>query len=73
MNILVQLGMRIKYLRKAKKMSQLDLSLEADVNKNYISDLERGRRNPSLILLERIAKALDEDLSSLLKGIESFK
>ncbi|MCQ2802744.1 MAG: helix-turn-helix domain-containing protein [Bacilli bacterium] len=73
MNILVQLGMRIRYLRKAKHMSQLDLSLEAGVNKNYISDLEKGRRNPSLLVLEKIAKGLGEDLSSLLKGIESFK
>ena len=36
MNILTQLGMRIRYLRKQKGMSQLDLSLEADINKNYI-------------------------------------
>ena len=36
-----QLGMRIRYLRKAKHMSQLDLSLEAGVNKNYISDFEK--------------------------------
>ena len=46
MNINTQLGMRIRYLRKKLGMSQLDLSLEADVNKNYISDLERGQRNP---------------------------
>ena len=45
MNTLTQLGMRIRYLRKQLGMSQLDLALEADVNKNYISDLERGMRN----------------------------
>ena len=73
MNILTQLGMRIRYLRKQKGMSQLDLSLEAEVNKNYISDLERGSRNPSLLVLERIAKALDIDLSTLFKGIQSFE
>lgn len=73
MNILTQLGMRIRYLRKQKGMSQLDLSLEAGVNKNYISDLERGSRNPSLLILERICKALDIDLSTLFKGIQSFE
>ena len=51
MNILKQIGMRIRYLRKKKGLSQLGLSLEADVNKNYISDLERGTRNPSLVVL----------------------
>ena len=72
MNTLTQLGMRIRYLRKEKKMSQLDLALEAEVNKNYISDLERGSRNPSILVLERIAKALDVSLEILFQGIESF-
>ena len=54
-----QLGMRIKFLRKERKWSQEDLALEADVNKNYISDLENGRRNPSLEILEKIAIAFN--------------
>ena len=73
MNILTQLGMRIRYLRKLKGMSQLDLALESNINKNYISDLERGSRNPSLLILERICKALEIDLSTLFKGIKSFE
>lgn len=70
MNILIQLGMRIRYLRKQKKMSQLDLSLESDVNRNYISDLEKGRRNPTILVLNKIAIALNTDLSNLFKGIQ---
>lgn len=73
MNILIQLGMRIRYIRKQKGMSQLDLALEAEVNKNYISDLERGRRNPSILVLEKIAKALDVSLENLFQGIQSFE
>ena len=73
MNTLTQLGMRIRYLRKQKGLSQLDLSLEAGVNKNYISDLERGTRNPSLLVLEKVALALEVDLSTLFKGIQSFE
>ena len=72
MTITKQLGMRIRYLRKTKKMSQEDLALEAEVNKNYISDLERGERNPTLKIMEKIAKALDIDLATLFKGIETF-
>ena len=67
-----QLGMRIKYLRSLKKWSQEDLALEADVNKNYISDLERGQRNPTVKILEKIAKALNISLSELFKGIQTF-
>ena len=70
MNILIQLGMRIRYLRKQKKMSQLDLSLESDENRNYISDLEKGRRNPTILVLNKIAIALNTDLSNLFKGIQ---
>ena len=62
--------MRIRYLRKERKMSQLDLSLESGVNKNYISDLEKGRRNPTIVILNRIAVALNIDLATLLKGIQ---
>ena len=58
MNINVQLGMRIRYLRKQKGLSQEDLALEAGVNKNYLSDLERGERNPTVIIVEKIASAL---------------
>ena len=70
MDIYIQLGKRIAYLRKKKKMSQLDLSIESEINKNYISDLERGRRNPSLMILSKISKALGCDMSTLLQGIK---
>ena len=72
MTIEKQLGMRIRYLRNKKKMSQEELSFTSGVNRNYLSDLERGTRNPTLKVLEKIAKALDIDLSTLLKGIETF-
>ena len=41
MDIEHQLGKRIVYLRKMRKFSQEDLALEANVNKNYLSDLEK--------------------------------
>lgn len=70
MNILTQLGKRIRYLRRLKKWSQLDLALESDVNRNYISDLEKGRRNPSVKVLNRIVIALNINLETLFKGIQ---
>lgn len=72
MDIYSQLGKRIIYLRKKRKMSQLQLSVESEINKNYISDLERGKRNPSLMILNKIAIALKIDMSELLKGIQDF-
>ena len=40
MKAVMQLGMRIRYLRNLRKWSQEDLALEANVNRNYICDLE---------------------------------
>lgn len=67
-----QLGMRIRFLRQNRKWSQEDLALNANVSKNYICDLENGRRNPSLDILERIAVGLGISLEELFKGIESI-
>lgn len=67
-----QLGKRIIYLRKKKKMSSLDLSLEAGINKNYLNDVENGRRNPTLKILRQIAIALEIDLSELFVGIRDY-
>ena len=67
-----QLGMRIKFLRKQLRWSQEDLALNANINKNYISDLENGRRNPSLDILERIAVAFNITLAELFNGIETI-
>ncbi len=67
-----QLGMRIAYLRKVRGWSQLDLSLESGVNRNYISDLEKGRRNPTLDVLERISDAFGITLEVLFKGVENI-
>ena len=72
MTIYEQLGKRIAYLRKKQRLSQLDLALIAEVNKNYISDLERGRRNPSLMILSRISNACKIDMSTLLQGIQDY-
>lgn len=67
-----QLGLRVLFLRNKKGWSQLDLALESNINKNYICDLENGRRNPSLEILERLADAFGITLEELFKGIESI-
>ena len=72
MNVNKQLGMRIRYLREQKKMTLEDLSFEANVNKNYLSDLERGNRNPTVKILEKIAVALGITLEELFRGIRTY-
>ena len=72
MTINKQLGYRIRYLRQQKGMSIEALALEAEINRNYLGDLERGARNPTLIILNKIAKALDIDLPTLFEGIKEL-
>ena len=69
MTINKQLGARIRYLRTQKNMTIEDLALEAEINRNYLSDLERGTRNPTVVILNKIAKALEINLSTLFEGI----
>ena len=72
MTINKQLGYRIRYLRQNKGLSIEALALEAEINRNYLGDLERGMRNPSVVVLNKIAKALDVDLSTLFEGIREL-
>ena len=72
MTINKQLGYRIRYLRQQKGLSIEALALEAEINRNYLGDLERGMRNPTLIILNKIAKALDIDLPTLFEGIKEL-
>ena len=69
MTVNKQLGYRIRYLRSQKGLSIEDLALEAEINRNYLGDLERGTRNPTVVILAKIAKALEIDLATLFEGI----
>ena len=72
MTISKQLGYRIRYLRQNKGLSIEALALEAEINRNYLGDLERGVRNPTLVILNKIAKALEVDLAVLFEGIKEI-
>jgi transcriptional regulator with XRE-family HTH domain len=69
LDVLTQLGKRVAYLRKERHLSQLALALECGFTKSYLSDLERGQRNPTLKVLTRLAKGLDVTLEELFRGV----
>jgi transcriptional regulator with XRE-family HTH domain len=52
------LGRNVREFRKRGGLSQEALALEADMKRSYLSDLERGVRNPSVTAIERLARAL---------------
>lgn len=61
-----QVGLRIRKYRKKKGWSQEHLALEADLHRAYIGQIERGEKNIGLVNLEKIAKALNIEVSKLL-------
>lgn len=63
MDIRNKTGLRIRELRKKNRITQQQLSDITLLDKSYLSETENGKRNLSLINLEKIVKALDCDLS----------
>ena len=60
-------GSNLRRLRQAKGLTQEQLALEAGLDLTYVGGIERGRRNPSLMVMVRIAEALSVDLPELLE------
>lgn len=60
-----KLGKKIKTLRNDAGLSQEKLGELTDLDRTYISDIERGKRNPSLKSLEKLAKALKISISDI--------
>ncbi len=61
-------GARLHQLRKARDMSQEDVAFAADLDRSYLSAIERGKRNLSLVNIHRIAKALGVGAGELFEG-----
>lgn len=66
MDVVQLLGENVRKYRKLKGMTQEQLGLEAEMERSYVSDLERGTRNPSVRALGRLAEALDVEPHMLL-------
>jgi len=65
-----QLGANLRRLRTAAGLSQMELSNRSGVDMAEISRLERGRKDPRLTTIVRVASGLDVDASDLVRGIK---
>ena len=61
-----RLAANLRELRQKKGLSQEAFADEAGIHRTYISDLERGARNPTITVVDKIARALDVPLGALL-------
>lgn len=70
MDIRKQFGKRIKQLRQENELSQEGLAHLAELDRTYIPSIEKGERNVSLEVIQKLSKAFKMKISELLKGIE---
>ena len=66
MNIEKKFGEKVRTLRKQINISQEELAFRAGLHKNYVSDVECGRRNVSLRAIEQFAEGLEVSLKELM-------
>lgn len=67
MKITEKFGKRVKIIRQELGISQEELSFRADLHRTYISSIELGKRNVSLVNIEKLAKALECEIIDFFK------
>lgn len=65
MDIKEKFGQKIKSLRELKGYSIEYLANISNIDRTYISDIEKGKRNVSLLIIEKLSKALDVNIQEL--------
>lgn len=72
-DILQRFGRHLRTLRMARKVSQEKLAAQAGLHRTYVSSVERGERNISLVNIERLAGALEVPLRDMLPAGENSR
>ena len=60
-DIKIKFGLRLRQLRKEKGISQEELMAATGIHRTYLSEVERGIRNISIMNIDKLAKALNVD------------
>ncbi len=67
MDVRRRVGLNVKRFRAERGLSQEELAFECGLHRTYVSGVERGVRNPTVVVLEKLAKALKVATSLLLE------
>ncbi len=68
-DIRARFGRRLRTLRKKKGVTQVELADYLGLRRTYVSEIESGKRNVSLVTLEVIARGFRMSVSQLMRGI----
>lgn len=63
-------GDAVRARREELQLTQEDLADKAGIHRTYLSDIERGARNLSLINIEKLAAALNVSMAALFEAVE---
>jgi transcriptional regulator with XRE-family HTH domain len=66
MDVRRRVGLNVKNVRRERGLSQEGLAFECGLHRTYVSGVERGIRNPTVVVLEKIAEALKVPAGRLL-------
>ena len=66
MDVRRQLGLNLQRIRREKGWSQEELAFESGIHRTYVSGLERGIRNPTITVVQKLAKTLEVPFGALL-------
>ena len=70
-SLLAALGRNVRRRRDARELTQEMLAEKSGLDPTYISDIERGRRNPGIKNVARLARALGLSTAELCKGVDA--
>jgi transcriptional regulator with XRE-family HTH domain len=70
MDIRRLVGLNVQRLRQEKGWSQEELAFRSGLHRTYVSGVERGKRNPTVVVLDRIARSLGVSPAELLRTVE---
>lgn len=70
-DVMMRFGSHLRQVRKKQGISQEKLAEMAGLHRTYVSSIERGERNVSLINIERLAQALSTTMASLMPDCDS--
>jgi transcriptional regulator with XRE-family HTH domain len=68
-DLLIRLGVRIRTLRRKRGWTQVVMAEKVGIDRSFLADVERGKRNISILNLELIAETLELSLSQLLSKL----
>ncbi|MEM1154563.1 MAG: helix-turn-helix transcriptional regulator [Pseudomonadota bacterium] len=70
MDIRRKFGQRVRALRRERGWSQEEFADRSGLHRTYVSSVERGVRNPTLTVIERLAAALQLSMAELMGGVD---